>query len=68
MRRDVQATTDGMSVSAWSRDSSPRRRRMTDDYVDYAARMDARAARIDAMLRVCEAAVAEAAKGVQRES
>lgn len=63
MRRDVQATMDGMSVSAWSRDSSPRRRRMTDDYVDYAARMDARAERIDAMLRACEAAAAAAAKG-----
>ena len=62
MRRDVQVTTDGMSVSSWSRDTSPRRRRMTDDYVDHVARMDARAARIDAMLRECEAS-ASAAKG-----
>ena len=63
MRRDVQATTDGMSVSAWSRDRLPRRRRMTDDYVDYAARMDARAERIDAMLRACEAAAEAAVNG-----
>ena len=61
MQRDEQVTTAGMSVPAWSRDGGTRRRRMTDDYVDYSARMDARAARIDAMLRECEAAAAAAA-------